>query len=117
VVVNLLKNTIKFTSENGDICLGAVENKDGGMDAFVKYTGIGMSPEEIPRALEPFGQVKNCAGLSREGTGLGLPLSKKFIELYGGSLAVESEMNVGTIVTATFPKDRVLKTKKRKLRG
>jgi len=44
-------------------------------------------------------------------------LSKKFIELHDGSLAVESEMNVGTTVTASFPKDRVLKTKKRKLRG
>ncbi len=76
-----------------------------------------MSLEDIPLALEPFGQVQNRAGLAREGTGLGLPLSKKFVELHGGSLAVESEMNAGTTVTARFPKDRVLKTKKRKLRG
>lgn len=117
VLVNLLRNAIKFTGENGDICLGAVENKDGGMVVFVKDTGIGMSPEEIPLALEPFGQVQNRAGLAREGTGLGLTLSKKFIELHDGSLAVESEMNVGTTVTARFPKCRVLKTKKRKLRG
>ena len=113
VLVNLLRNAIKFTGENGDICLGAVENKDGGMVVFVKDTGIGMSSEEIPLALEPFGQVQNRAGLAREGTGLGLTLSKKFIELHDGSLAVESEMNVGTTDTARFPKCRVLKTKKK----
>lgn len=116
VLVNLLRNAIKFTDENGDICVGAVENKDGGIDVFVKDTGIGMSADDIPRALEPFGQVHNRAGLVREGTGLGLPLSKKFIELHGGSLAVESEMSAGTLVTATFPKDRVLNIKKNKLR-
>ena len=115
VLVNLLRNAIKFTGENGDICLGTVKNKDGGMDVFVKDTGIGMTPEEIPLVLEPFGQIQNRAGLAREGTGLGLTLSKKFIELHDGSLAVESEMNVGTTVTASFPKCRVLKTKKRKL--
>ena len=117
VLENLLRNAIKFTGEIGDICLGAVKNKDGGMDVFVKDTGIGMSPDEIPLELEHFGQVQNRAGLAREGTGLDLTLSKKFIELHDGSLAVESEMNVGTTVTARFPKCRVLKTKKRKLRG
>ena len=47
-----------------------------------------MSLEDIPLALEPFGQAQNRAGLAREGTGLDLPLSKKFVELHGGSLAV-----------------------------
>lgn len=117
VLVNLLRNAIKFTNDNDDICVGAAENKDGGIDIFVKDTGVGMSAEDIPRALEPFGQVQNRAGLAREGTGLGLPLSKKFVELHGGILTVESGMNVGTTVTAVFPQDRVLNTKKRKLRG
>jgi len=117
VLVNLLRNAIKFTGDDGDICIGAVKNEFGGIDVFVKDTGIGMSAEDIPRALEPFGQVQNRVNLTREGTGLGLPLSKKFIELHGGRLAIESEVNVGTTVTLAFPADRVLNTKIRKQYG
>ncbi len=117
VFVNLLRNAIKFTGNDGDICIGVIENEHGGINVFVKDTGIGISAEDIPRALEPFGQVQNRANLVREGTGLGLPLSKKFIELHGGRLTIESEVSVGTTVTVIFPADRVLSAKSKKLQG
>ena len=85
--------------------------------SLLKTQVSGCLQKKIPLALEPFGQVQNRAGLAREGTGLGLTLSKKFIELHNRSLAVEREMNIGTTFTASFPEYRVLKTKKRKLRG
>ena len=71
-------------------------------------TGIGMSPQDVQVALTPFGQVDNRLERKYEGTGLGLPLAKKFIELHGGALAVESTPSEGTAVTITLPRIRCL---------
>jgi len=74
----------------------------------VRDTGIGMDPKDIPRALEPFAQVDNALSRSFEGTGLGLPLSRKLVELHGGTLAIVSESAKGTTVFVHLPPDRTL---------
>ncbi|MFZ4126286.1 MAG: ATP-binding protein, partial [Rickettsiales bacterium] len=70
----------------------------------VKDTGIGIAPKDISKVMMPFGQVDNKLSRKYEGTGLGLPLSRKFVELMGGEFTIESELNVGTSVTVRLPK-------------
>jgi signal transduction histidine kinase len=69
-------------------------------------TGIGITSDDIPKALARFQQVDGTLGRPHEGTGLGLPLAKSFAELHGGSLDLHSQKDVGTAVTVTFPADR-----------
>jgi PAS domain S-box-containing protein len=110
VVLNLLSNAIKFTRPGGRVTLGLQRGEDRGVALYVRDTGIGMTPDEIAVALEPFGQVD--AGLSRrhDGTGLGLPLARSLVELHGGSLRIDSRKGQGTTVTALLPAGRVLDT-------
>ena len=74
-----------------------------GIAVTVGDSGIGMSPEDLAVALQPFGQVDNRLERRYEGTGLGLPLTKAFIELHGGRLSFDSARGAGTRVTVTFP--------------
>lgn len=102
ILVNLLSNAVKFTPEGGRITVTARAEDD--CVAFgVSDTGIGMSEEEVVVAMLPFRQVDG--GLSRryEGTGLGLPLVRAFVELHGGSLEVRSRKGEGTSVTFRLP--------------
>jgi two-component system cell cycle sensor histidine kinase PleC len=71
----------------------------------VKDSGIGISPKDISRAMSPFGQVDNTLSRKYEGTGLGLPLTKKFVEMMGGKFVIESTVNVGTTVTFSLPRE------------
>ncbi len=71
-------------------------------------TGIGIAPEDIPKALSRFGQVDGDLNRKYEGTGLGLPLTKALVEMHGGSLDLQSEVGVGTTVTVRFPAERVI---------
>ncbi len=71
----------------------------------VSDTGIGIAPKDISRAMSPFGQVDNTLKRKYEGTGLGLPLTKKFVELMGGKFNIESEVNKGTKITFTLPRE------------
>jgi K+-sensing histidine kinase KdpD len=73
----------------------------------VRDTGIGMSHEGIAVALQPFAQVEDSYTRTHEGTGLGLPLSKRLVELHGGSLEIESEVGIGTRVHVRLPAARV----------
>jgi signal transduction histidine kinase len=108
VLINLLANAVKFTPENGEIRVSSVATCNG-LTIAVSDTGIGMAAEDIPKALTIFGQV-DSKRISRkhEGTGLGLPLAKHLVELHGGSLSVESEVNVGTTVSITLPSERII---------
>ena len=74
----------------------------------VADSGIGMAEADIPKALERFGQIDSSLGRKYEGTGLGLPLSKRLAELHGGTLVIESAVGVGTRVTINFPAHRVV---------
>jgi signal transduction histidine kinase len=101
VVLNLLSNAIKFTPEGGRIGLAAVP-KDGCVEVSVSDTGVGIAPEDQEKVFEEFRQV-GTAEKKAEGTGLGLTLCRKFIELHAGKIWVKSEPGVGSTFTFTIP--------------
>lgn len=109
IITNLLSNAVKFTPVGGRASISAKatmrEGKVTDYYIMIQDTGIGMKEEDIPRATEKFGQLD--AGLNRkfEGIGLGLPLTKKLIEIHNGQLIINSTVNKGTIVTVHFPQD------------
>ena len=107
VLINLLSNAVKFTPRGGQIRVSAVKS-DNGLAIAVSDTGIGIAPEDIPRAMAPFGQVDSALTRKHEGTGLGLPLAKQLVELHGGSFALESAVGVGTTVTLLLPPERTI---------
>ncbi|MEJ0010468.1 MAG: HAMP domain-containing sensor histidine kinase [Alphaproteobacteria bacterium] len=105
VLLNLLSNAVKFTPAGGEVRCQAWEDVvSQRLVIQVKDTGIGIAPKDISRVMMPFGQVDSTLSRKYEGTGLGLPLSKKFVEIMGGQFAIESELNVGTTITVTLPK-------------
>ncbi len=108
VFLNLLSNAVKFTLESGEITVSAHLNTDGSLAVAVADTGIGMDDNEVVIALSTFGQVDSGLDRKHEGTGLGLALTKGLMELHGGTLEIKSEKGKGTLVTVTFPKDRIL---------
>ena len=101
VVLNLLSNAIKFTPEGGQIEVHAVP-RDGSIEVSVTDTGIGIAPEDREAVFEEFRQV-GTAEKKAEGTGLGLTLCRKFIELHGGRIWVKSQVGVGSTFTFTIP--------------
>lgn len=103
ILTNLLSNAVKFTPEGGHVSLVAAATDDGYVSITVRDTGIGIAPHEIETALTPFAQIDNRLSRRYEGTGLGLPLTKRLVELHGGSLDIESEVGVGTAVTVRMP--------------
>ncbi|MEM7222269.1 MAG: ATP-binding protein [Pseudomonadota bacterium] len=108
VLINLLSNAIKFTPEGGKIKVSARMLPDGGLELAVSDTGIGIADEDMPKAMALFSQVEASPNREYEGTGLGLPLSKRLIELHGGTLAFESVVGQGTTVKAQLPAWRVI---------
>jgi signal transduction histidine kinase len=102
VVLNLVSNAIKFTPRGGLIAVTAQQSKDE-IRIAVSDTGIGIAAEDIPKALEPFSQVDNSLSRKYGGTGLGLPLSKLYVEGHGGALSIESVRGHGTTVSFTVP--------------
>ena len=103
VVLNLLSNAVKFTPEGGRIRLTAAR-RDGAVEIAVADTGVGIAPEDQTAIFEEFRQVGADEG-KREGTGLGLALARKFVELHGGRLRVESAPGAGSTFTFTLPAD------------
>jgi two-component system, NtrC family, sensor kinase len=101
VVLNLLSNAVKFTPEGGRIGLTAV-GRDGVVEISVSDTGIGIAPEDQTAIFEEFRQVGSDER-KREGTGLGLTLAKKFVELHGGRIRVESALGRGSTFIFTLP--------------
>jgi two-component system cell cycle sensor histidine kinase PleC len=79
-----------------------------GYEFQVADTGIGIAQKDIATALSKFGQVNNDSNRHNEGTGLGLPLTKELVEMHGGSLDLQSEVGMGTTVTAQFPAARIV---------
>ena len=108
VAINLLSNAIKFTPAGGEVRVSA-DATDAGLVLAVADTGIGIAPEDIPTALDPFGQVDNSLNRKFAGTGLGLPLSLRLVKLHGGELKIASKVNVGTTVAVTFPQVRLVR--------
>jgi PAS domain S-box-containing protein len=109
VLLNLIINSIKFTKPGGKITIEAHLDPAGSLVLTVSDTGIGIAPENLESVLVPFGQVDSAFNRSVEGTGLGLPLSKRLIEMHGGALDIKSHVDQGTTVTIRLPEERVLK--------
>ncbi|NKB58657.1 MAG: DUF3365 domain-containing protein [Alphaproteobacteria bacterium] len=106
ILINLLSNAIKFTAGGGSIALRYGCDAENGYVFQVSDNGIGIAPADIDAVLLPFRQVDSDLSRKYEGTGLGLPLSKSFAEVHGGSLEIQSEIGVGTTVTVRFPAER-----------
>jgi GAF domain-containing protein/anti-sigma regulatory factor (Ser/Thr protein kinase) len=102
ILLNLLSNAVKFTPEGGRITITA-NKTDNGAEISVSDTGIGIPPAEQPMIFEEFRQVGGEYAHKKEGTGLGLTLAKKFVELHGGKIWVESEVGKGSTFTFTLP--------------
>ncbi|MCH2038430.1 MAG: ATP-binding protein, partial [Rickettsiales bacterium] len=103
VILNLLSNSVKFTPEAGEVklTLRIINNKFVKID--VHDTGIGISAKNISQAMSTFGQVDSSLSRRYEGTGLGLPFSKKLVEMMGGRFDIKSEEGLGTTITLRFP--------------
>ncbi|NDB83271.1 MAG: sensor histidine kinase [Alphaproteobacteria bacterium] len=102
-LLNLLSNAVKFTPQNGEVTLEIVKQiQDGVVKIRVIDRGIGLEEQDIPKALSTFGQVDNKLNRKFEGTGLGLPLTKKLVELMEGEFEIKSVPQKGTTVTLTF---------------
>jgi GAF domain-containing protein len=102
VLLNLLSNAVKFTPEGGRVTLAAAP-ADGAVQIAVTDSGIGIAPEDQAAIFEEFRQVGTATAQKSEGTGLGLTLAKKFVELHGGTIWVESELGKGATFTFTLP--------------
>jgi signal transduction histidine kinase/ActR/RegA family two-component response regulator len=103
IIINLLSNALKFTEAGGRVTLSFAQRDDGGSALTVIDTGIGMTADDIIKALDPFGQVDGEIARQHHGTGLGLPLVKAMAEAHGGSLSVDSEPDIGTTMTVYLP--------------
>ncbi|MFT5539271.1 MAG: signal transduction histidine kinase, partial [Alphaproteobacteria bacterium] len=108
VLLNLLQNAIKFTEGGGVVRIDIDPLTDDGLNISVIDNGIGMTAEEIPQALERFGQVEGSLSRRYNSAGLGLPLAKSLVEMHDGILEIESEPGRGTKVTITLPPARLI---------
>ncbi len=102
ILVNLLSNAVKFTPEGGRVGLRATRI-DGGVEIAVTDTGIGIAPGDHELIFEEFRQVGSDYARKREGTGLGLALTRRFVELHGGTIRVASEIGRGSTFTFYLP--------------
>ena len=110
ILLNLLSNAVKFTLSGGEITLGAtrkVANDEECIEIWVSDTGIGIAPNDITKALSPFGQVRTNVTTAHKGTGLGLPITKSLTELNGGRFEIESAIGKGTRVSIHFPRAKI----------
>jgi signal transduction histidine kinase len=108
-LLNLCSNAIKFTPPGGSVHVTAHQAADDSFVLMVRDTGIGMTPEQIPVALEPFRQVASPFARNAEGTGLGLALVKSLIECHDGKLEIESALHKGTTVRLILPAERTVR--------
>ena len=107
ILMNLVSNAIKFTPQAGLITVTARQEDDGGLAIAVADRGIGMASDDIPRALEKFGQVDSSLNRRYNGAGLGLAITGAIAELHGARLAIDSDLGAGTTITVHFPAERL----------
>jgi len=107
IVMNLLSNAVKFTEPGGHIDVSASQGGDGEIVLTVSDDGVGIAADDLDQVMQPFIQADSSLSRKHEGTGLGLPLTKKMVELHGGRLELESAPGVGTTARVTFPGGRL----------
>ncbi|MBX6323140.1 MAG: hypothetical protein IRY94_15040 [Rhodospirillaceae bacterium] len=103
ILLNLLSNAVKFTPERGRVELRTALGPHGGPVVEVADTGVGMAPEDVARAFQPFVQVGTESRRDGEGSGLGLSISKGFVEVLGATLSLASAPGAGTTATLALP--------------
>ncbi|MBT5047363.1 MAG: PAS domain S-box protein, partial [Rhodospirillaceae bacterium] len=108
ILINLMSNAVKFTEAAGTVTIKVWHNPVSGHVIQCIDTGIGIAVDDIPKALAQFQQVDGTLSREQEGTGLGLPLTKSLVELHGGTLDLQSEIDKGTTVTVKLPVDRTV---------
>jgi signal transduction histidine kinase len=102
ILLNLLSNAVKFTPEGGKVRVRAARS-NGRLEIAVADTGVGIAPEDHEAVFEEFKQLGKDYTKKSEGTGLGLALTRKFVELHGGSIRLESAPGKGSTFTFTLP--------------
>ncbi|HEX7006676.1 MAG TPA: ATP-binding protein [Alphaproteobacteria bacterium] len=105
-MINLVSNGVKFTPSGGEVRVALATDRRG-LRLTVADTGIGIARADLAKVFEEFGQVDSSVARKHQGTGLGLPLTKRLIEMHGGSISLESECGRGTKVTLRLPPGRV----------
>ncbi|MBC7951987.1 MAG: PAS domain-containing sensor histidine kinase, partial [Rhodospirillaceae bacterium] len=106
ILVNVLANAVKFTLAGGKVAVSIHADADG-LSMVVSDTGIGIAPADLVKVMAPFGQADSSLARRYQGSGLGLPLSRKLMELHDGTLSLESTLGKGTMVTLHFPAERL----------
>lgn len=107
MMLNLVSNAVKYSPDAGAVRLSAQLSQTGALEIAVRDHGCGIAEEDIETVLKPFGQVSSTYARVEGGTGLGLPITKSFAELHGGTLNISSVVGEGTTVTIVFPPERV----------
>lgn len=102
ILLNLLSNAIKFTRAGGAVTVRAAQTAQM-LTLAVQDTGIGIAPEDFALLFEPFRQVRDAQAQRQEGTGLGLALTRRLVELHGGTIEVQSEVGAGSTFTVRLP--------------
>ena len=108
MLTNLLSNAVTHTRPGGEVVLTAHLMPEGGIGLMVADTGVGIPTAELPRILHPFEPSDSTIARNSRGTGLGLPIVKRLVEMHGGRMELTSEPGVGTAVVLVFPADRSL---------
>jgi signal transduction histidine kinase len=102
ILLNLLSNAVKFTPDGGRVHVSAAQ-VNGAVEVSVRDTGIGIAPEDQAVVFEEFKQVGRDAFRKAEGTGLGLTLTKRLVELHGGEIRLQSAPGKGSTFSFTLP--------------
>ena len=107
MLLNLLSNAVRFTPAGGRILVEGRAVAGGDLVLSVRDSGVGMAKSDIPKAIQRFSQVDNSHTRKYQGAGLGLSLTKALVELHGGTLELDSEPGLGTVVSLRFPASRL----------
>jgi signal transduction histidine kinase len=107
-LLNVVGNAIKFNKSEGSVVVGGDCDAAGGVHITITDTGIGIAPEVIDRLQVPFTQIDGRLSRQYEGIGLGLAITRRLIELHGGTLSIQSHVGEGTCVTFNFPAYRTV---------
>lgn len=108
ILLNLLSNAVKFTPEGGQVEIAAAVLTDGDLAIRVRDTGVGMTDAQLKRIFEPFSQGDSLRARETGGSGLGLPITRRLVELHGGQIHISSRKSMGTLATLVFPATRIV---------
>lgn len=107
VLLNLLSNAVRYGYRGGKVTIGTTTTPAGGVEILVADDGPGIAPDDLERVMLPFQRAQSKASTAIDGTGLGLPIVKRFVELHGGTFTLSSTLGQGTRARIALPASRV----------